>query len=84
LVPATSENAGKEYRTLLNELELYDPTLLDKERLLAISKGDLIDEEAKVELLKTLPADIPYVFTSSVTQEGISEMKDLIWKTLNP
>lgn len=84
LVPATSENAGKEYRTLLNELELYDPTLLDKERLLAISKGDLIDEETKIELLKTLPADIPYVFTSSVTQEGISEMKDLIWKTLNP
>lgn len=84
LVPATSENAGKEYRTLLNELELYDPTLLDKERLLAISKGDLIDEETKIELLKTLPADVPYVFTSSVTQEGISEMKDLIWKTLNP
>jgi len=84
LIPATSENAGQEYRTLLNELELYDPTLLDKERLLAISKGDLIDEETKVELLKTLPTDIPYVFTSSVTQEGINEMKDLIWKTLNP
>lgn len=84
LVPATSENAGKEYRTLLNELELYDPTLLEKERLLAISKGDLIDEETKADLLKTLPTDVPYVFTSSVTQEGISEMKDLIWKTLNP
>jgi GTPase len=83
LVPATSENAGQEYRTLLNELELYDPTLLDKERLLAISKGDLIDEEAKSDLLKTLPSDIPYVFTSAVTQEGISELKDLIWKTLN-
>lgn len=84
LVPATSENAGKEYRTLLNELELYDPTLLEKERLLAISKGDLIDEETKADLLKTLPNDVPYVFTSSVTQEGINEMKDLIWKTLNP
>lgn len=84
LVPATSENAGKEYRTLLNELELYDPTLLEKERLLAISKGDLIDEETKADLLKTLPTDVPYVFTSSVTQEGINEMKDLIWKTLNP
>jgi GTP-binding protein len=83
LVPATSENAGQEYRTLLHELELYDPTLLDKERLLAISKGDLIDEETKADLLKTLPSDVPYVFTSSFTQEGISELKDLIWKTLN-
>jgi GTP-binding protein len=44
----------------------------------------LIDEETKADLLKTLPNDVPYVFTSSVTQEGISEMKDLIWKTLNP
>jgi GTP-binding protein len=65
-------------------LELYDPALLEKERLLAISKGDLIDEKTKKKLLKTLPADVPYVFTSAVTQEGINEMKDLIWKTLNP
>ena len=84
LVPATSENAGDEYRTLLRELELYDPTLLDKERLLAISKMDLIDEESKADLIKTLPTDIPHVFISSIIQEGISELKDLIWKTLNP
>ena len=84
LVPATSENAGDEYRTLLRELELYDPTLLDKERLLAISKMDLIDDEAKNELIKTLPSDIPYVFISAVMQEGINELKDLIWKVLNP
>ncbi|AYQ34447.1 GTPase ObgE [Runella sp. SP2] len=84
LVPATSENAGDEYRTLLRELELYDPTLLDKERLLAISKMDLIDEEAKADLIKTLPTDIPHVFISAVMQEGINELKDLIWKVLNP
>lgn len=84
LVPATSENIGNEYRTLLNELELYDSSLLEKDRLLAISKGDLIDEETKKEIIKTVPNDIPYVYISSVTQEGISELKDLIWKTLNP
>jgi GTPase len=84
LVPATSENIGDEYRTLLNELELYDSSLLEKDRLLAISKGDLIDEEIKKEVMKTVPTDIPYVYISSVTQEGISELKDLIWKTLNP
>ncbi|WP_428655298.1 GTPase ObgE [Runella sp.] len=84
LVPATSENIGDEYRTLLNELELYDSSLLMKDRLLAISKGDLLDEELKNDLLKTVPNDIPYVYISSVTQEGISELKDLIWKTLNP
>ncbi len=84
LVPATSEDIGEEYRTLLHELELYDSTLLEKERLLAISKADLIDEETKKNIIKTIPRDIPNVFISSVTQEGISELKDLIWKTLNP
>lgn len=84
LVPATSENIGDEYRTLLNELELYDSSLLEKDRLLAISKGDLIDEETKKNILKTVPTDIPYVYISSVTQEGISDLKDLIWQTLNP
>ncbi|AEI48623.1 GTPase ObgE [Runella slithyformis] len=84
LVPATSDNIGDEYRTLLRELELYDSSLLEKDRLLAISKGDLIDEETKKDILKTVPTDIPYVYISSVTREGISELKDLIWKTLNP
>ncbi len=84
MVPATSDNIGDEYRTLLNELELYDPSLVEKERLLAITKGDLIDEETKKEIMKTVPSDIPHVYISSVTQEGISELKDLIWKTLNP
>ncbi len=84
LVPATSENIGNEYRTLLRELELYDSSLLEKDRLLAISKGDLVDEETKKDIMKTVPTDIPYVYMSSVTQEGISELKDLIWKTLNP
>ncbi len=83
LIPATSEDVGKEYRTLLHELEVYDATLLDKAHLLAISKGDLVDEETKKEVLKKIPSEVPYVFTSSVTQEGINELKDLIWKTLN-
>ena len=62
---------------------MYDATLLDTAHLLAISKGDLVDEETKKEVLKKIPSEVPYVFTSSVTQEGINELKDLIWKTLN-
>ena len=82
LVPADSENIHEEYKILLNELKQYNPELLDKKRLLAISKCDYIDKELMGEMEQDLP-DIPYVFISSVTGQGITELKDLIWKTLN-
>ena len=82
LVPADSEDIHKEYNILLNELKLYNPELLDKRRLLAISKSDMLDEELMEEIEKDLPP-VPYLFISSVTNQGITELKDLLWKMLN-
>lgn len=81
LVPADSPDIAKEYEILLNELRAYNPELLDKTRLLAISKSDLLDEELKAEIVPTLP-NLPYVFISSVAQKGLNELKDLIWTHL--
>lgn len=83
IVPADTEHIGDEYRTLLNELTLYNPELLDKPRLLAISKVDLIDEELKGMLQDDIPKDIEHVFFSSATQTGIQALKDKIWLLLN-
>lgn len=83
LIPADSDDIGKEYRILLNELEQYNPELLDKSRIIAISKSDLLDEELKKEISATIQ-DLPHLYISSVAQEGLTELKDLIWKTLNP
>jgi len=82
LVPADSENIHKEYNTLLNELKQYNPELLDKERILAISKSDMLDDELKAEIEKDLPK-IPYLFISSVAQQGLMELKDMIWQRIN-
>mgnify|MGYP002621378162 CR=1 FL=1 len=82
MVPADADEIHNEYKVLLNELKQYNPELMDKERLLAISKSDMLDDELKAEIEKDLP-DIPYVFISSVAQTGLLELKDLIWKTLN-
>jgi len=82
LVPADSDDIKKEYDVLLNELKQYDPQLLDKERILAISKSDMLDDELIDEIRPTLP-DVPYVFISSVAQKGLTELKDIIWKKLN-
>jgi GTPase len=82
LVPADADDIKKEYAILLNELKQYNPELLDKKRLLAISKSDLLDDELKEEIQKDMPA-VPYVFISSVTQTGLMDLKDLIWKALN-
>lgn len=81
LVPADSGDIAKEYEILLNELRAYNPELLDKTRLLAISKSDLLDEELKAEIVPALP-NLPYVFISSVAQKGLNELKDLIWTHL--
>lgn len=82
LIPADSDDIAKEYAILLNELEQYNPELLDKERMLAISKSDMIDAELKAEMEKELP-DIPYIFISSVAQQGLDQLKDRIWEMLN-
>jgi len=83
LVPADSGDIKKEYDILLNELKQYNPELLDKKRLLAISKSDLLDEELKAAITKELPPNLPFSFISSITTQGISELKDLIWKSLH-
>jgi GTP-binding protein len=83
LVPAdTSRSIKEEYAILLNELEEYNPELMHKPRILAISKSDMLDDELVAEMKQDLP-DIPYTFISSVAQKGITELKDLLWKAIN-
>lgn len=82
LVPADSKNIREEYEILLNELKEYNPELLDKKRVLGISKSDMLDEELMNEIRKDLP-ELPRVFFSSVTGQGIQTLKDMIWKVLN-
>ena len=83
MVPADADDINKEYEILLAELQKYNPELLDKDRILAISKSDMLDEELKEEIAKELPTDVPSLFISSVVQHGLTELKDLIWKKLN-
>lgn len=83
LVPADAKDIKTEFEILLNELKKYNPELLDKKRLLAISKSDMLDDELKAEMKKEVPKDIPSVFISSVTNQGLVELKDLIWKELH-
>lgn len=82
LVPADSDDIKKEYEILVNELNEYNPELLDKRRLLAISKSDMLDEELKDEIRPGLP-DVPFTFISSVANQGLLELKDKIWKILH-
>ena len=83
LVAADSNDIAADYKTLLREPKLYNPELLDKERILAISKSDMLDEELMKEIKRHLPRKIPHIFISSVTGYNITELKDLIWKELN-
>jgi GTP-binding protein len=83
MVPADTDDITKEYEILLGELKKYNPELLDKDRILAISKSDMLDEELIEEIKKELPTDLPTLFISSVAQQGLTELKDLIWKKLN-
>ncbi len=82
MIPATSESIKKEYKILLHELEQFNPELLDKKRVLAITKCDTVDETALKKLKTKLP-DIPSVFISSLANTGLMELKDLLWKELN-
>jgi len=83
LVPADSDDINKEYNILLNELEKYNPELLDKERLLAITKIDMLDEELMEYVKNSIDVNIPYIFISSVTQKGIKELKNMLWEKIN-
>ncbi|WP_428741222.1 GTPase ObgE [Tenacibaculum sp.] len=83
LIPADSEDIQKEYEILLNELRKHNPELLDKQRLLAISKSDMLDDELKEEIKQDLPEGIETVFISSVAQQGLTELKDKLWQMLN-
>jgi len=82
MVPCDTNDIADEYKILLRELQQFNPELLDKERILAITKSDMIDEELKDEIKNEIP-DVPYVFISSVAQTGLAELKDLIWSKLN-
>ncbi|WP_282136656.1 GTPase ObgE [Seonamhaeicola maritimus] len=85
LIPADADDIKKQYDILLDELRRYNPEMLDKERLIAISKSDMLDDELKAELKEELDNElpIPYLFISSVAQQGIQPLKDALWKMLN-
>jgi len=84
MVPIDADDIAKEYEILLNELKQYNPELLDKERVLAITKSDMLDDELIAEVKKELPSSITSVFISAVSNKGIQELKDLLWLRLNP
>ena len=85
LIPADAKDIKKQYDILLDELRRYNPEMLDKDRLIAISKCDMLDDELKAELKVELDKELPidYMFISSVAQQGITELKDKLWKMLN-
>jgi GTP-binding protein len=86
LIPADAEDVVKAYDILLDELRRYNPELLDKSRLIAISKSDMLDNELKTELeaeIKTAFNSIPYVFISSVAQQGLNKLKDMLWESVS-
>ena len=83
MVPGDTDDIRKEYEILLNELRQFNPELLDKHRVLAVTKCDLLDEELIEMLRETVPTDIPVVFISAVTNKGLDELKDVLWRELN-
>ena len=83
LIPADSADHKKEFEILCNELKEYNPEMLQKDFIIAISKSDMLDDELKEAISKELPADIPHLFISSLTNKGLTELKDLLWETLN-
>ena len=82
VIPADSKDHREEYNILLNELEMYNPELLHKNFVIAISKSDMLDDELKEAIKKELPKNIPHVFISAVAQKGLQELKDLLWDTI--
>lgn len=82
-IPADSRNIAEEYEILLTEIRQYNPQLLDKKRLVAITKSDLLDQELKEAITEELSLPVPYLLISSVSNQGLEELKDLIWEALN-
>jgi GTP-binding protein len=83
LIPADSADHKKEFEILIHELEQYNPELLHKQFVIAISKSDMLDQELKTAIARELPERVPHVFISSVTQQGLIELKDMLWKIVN-
>jgi GTP-binding protein len=83
MVPGDTDDIKREYEILLNELKQFNPEMLDKHRVLAVTKCDLLDEELIEMLKETLPQDLPVVFISAVTGFGLEELKDVLWRELN-
>lgn len=83
LVSADSDDIKKEYEVLRSELEAYNPELMHKDHILAVSKADMLDDELKEEIKRELPSSVPTLFISAVAQTGLVELKDLLWKTLS-
>lgn len=83
LIPSDSKDHLKEYEILVNELRKYNPELLDKQRVLAISKSDMLDDELKAEISALLPKDVPHLYISAVSRQGLQELKDVLWSKLN-
>lgn len=83
MVPGDTDDIKREYEILLNELNTFNPEMNDKHRVLAVTKCDLLDEELIEMLRETLPTDLPVVFISAVTGQGINELKDVLWRELN-
>lgn len=83
LIPADSADHKKEFEILVGELEKYNPEMLQKDFIIAISKSDMLDDELKAAIVKELPENIPHIFISSATQTGLTQLKDLLWTTLN-
>lgn len=82
MVPADANDIRNEYEILLNELARFNPELMDKQRVLAISKSDLLDEELMAEIEKELPDDLPHVFISAVSGMGLTALKDILWRAI--
>jgi GTP-binding protein len=83
VVPADAPSISEQFNTLVHELQSYNPELMDKQRILAISKSDMLDDVMMEQMKADIPDNIPYLFISSVAQNGLDELKDLIWRTLN-
>ena len=83
MVPGDTDDIKREYEILLNELRQFNPDMLDKHRVLAVTKCDLLDDELMDMLKETLPQDLPVVFISAVTGFGLNELKDVLWEELN-
>lgn len=83
MVPGDTDDIRKEYEILLNEVKTFNPDILDKQRVLAITKSDLLDDELIEMLSHDLPDDLPHVFISAVANRGLTELKDILWEALN-